>query len=60
MPYDWYVYNVAVYIALFSCFLTEHTGSIQYGGIKYKWSYLLGTVSYTLPQVTNINEIYAL
>ena len=49
-----------MYIALFSCFLTEHTGSIQYDDIKYKWSCLLGTAIHTLPQITNINEIYAL
>ena len=39
-----------MYIALLSCFLKEHAGTIQYGGIKNKWSYLLGTVSQTLPR----------
>lgn len=52
--------NLAIHVGLFSFFLAEYTEAIQYGGIKYKWSYLLGTVSQTLPQVTNINEIYTL
>lgn len=52
--------NWAIHLGWFSFLLGENIGTIQCGGIKYKWSYLLDTVSQTLPQVTNIDEIYAL
>lgn len=52
--------NLAIHLVSFSFCLGEHIRDIQYGDIKYKWNYLLAIVTQTLPQVTNINEIYAL
>lgn len=37
------------YITGFSICLREHTSAIQCCGIKYKWSYLLDTITQTLP-----------